>query len=115
MAINEAANGGVLVLSCKYCGTQSRFKINEFAGDEPLTCRAGGAALEAAPPPQARAKRKKFKRAFGRLTDDPVRGEYWRERRTDYVTRVAKGIAWIIISAAQLVFALLLIAHIKCD
>jgi hypothetical protein len=69
-----------------------------------LTCRACGAAQE-----------KKVKRAFGRLTDDPVRGEYRRERRTDYLKRVAQGIAWIIIFAAQLVFALLLIAYIKRD
>ncbi len=67
-----------------------------------MTCRVCGAAQE-----------KKVKRDSGRLTDDPVRGEYRRERSTDYVERVAKGAAWIIIFTAQLVFALLLIAYIK--
>jgi hypothetical protein len=115
MAINEAENGDVLVISCKYCGTQSHFKSNEFSGDEALKCRACGAQLEAAPPPKARGKRKKIKRAFGRLIDDPVWGKYWRERRTDYVEAVGKAIAVIILIAALFVLALLYIGPFTCD
>jgi hypothetical protein len=112
MVSNKADNGDVLVIYCTYCGTQSRFKLNEFTGDEPLTCRACGAPLEAIP--KARGKRKKFKRAFGRLIDDPVWGVYWRERRTDYVERVAKAIAVVIVIGILLFFLALFISQF-CD
>lgn len=109
MVSNEADNGDVLAIYCAYCGAQSRFKLKELSGDEPLTCRACGAPLD------AERTRKKAKRGFGRLIDDPVWGVYWRERRTDYVEHAAKAVAIIIVVGIMLLCAVLYISQFFGD
>jgi hypothetical protein len=111
MAINNADDGDVLVRTCEYCGTQTRYRLSELNGDEPLTCRACGAPLEGV----SRRKAKKAKREFGRLIDDPVWGVYWRERRTDYVEAAGKAIAVIIVVGFLLFCLMFLISQYSCD
>jgi hypothetical protein len=98
--------------TCTYCGTQTGLSFKHLEGDKPLKCRACGAPLEVVPPAKPPEKAKKAKRDFGRLIDDPVWGEYWRERRTDYVEAAGKAIAIII--AAALVFFCIVIQFF-CD
>ncbi len=113
MAINKADDSDVLVRTCEYCGTQTRYRLSDLSEDEPLTCRACGAPLEGVPRPRRKAK--KAKREFGRLIDDPVWGVYWRERRTDYVERVAKAIAVIIVAGFLLFCLVFFISQYSCD
>ena len=105
MGTAEAENGDALAITCKYCGNLSRFKLKELIGDEPLTCSACGEPLE------GRRKEEKVKRASELLTKDPVWGVYWRERRTDFVERVAMAIALIIVAGFLALCAVMFIAE----
>jgi hypothetical protein len=106
MPIDEAEDDDALVISCKHCGTVSRFGLNEAASDEALTCRKCGAPLEAAPP-QEKDKNEKGRSDYERSVDDAIWAAYWRERRKDYPAQAAKIVA-VIIGAAMFVLCLLL-------